>query len=515
VAIVRPGPIQGDMVHPYLRRRQGREKVSYPKDELKAVLEKTLGVPLFQEQAMNIAIVAAHFTPGEADKLRRAMATFRRVGTIHSFRMKMVEGMVANGYQRDFAEHCFSQIEGFGDYGFPESHAASFALLVYVSCWLKCYYPDAFCAAILNSQPMGFYAPAQLVRDAREHGVTIRAVDINRSDWLSTLEPCTPQEMKARRSAISQRHRDMEDVMRNIHAVRLGLHQVKGFGEEDAKRLVRNRGAGYDSVRDLWMRSGLSRRAIERLADADAFTSIGMSRRDALWAVRALDPLGAAERLPLFAIAGKKDLQKESEVALPPMPLGEEVVYDYRSLSYSLKAHPVSFLRPLLERKGYRRSMTLPDVAPGRFVSVAGLVLVRQRPGSANGVVFETIEDETGIANAIVWPKVFERYRTIVLGSRFIGICGPLQSQDGVIHIVARQLFDLTPMMAGLSDLDQPLDGLARADEVRRDPMAPRFRKKPESRLPAEYRQKDETAPSFDRSMRQTREILPKGRNFH
>ncbi|MEX3011834.1 error-prone DNA polymerase [Hoeflea sp. TYP-13] len=510
VAIVRPGPIQGDMVHPYLRRRQGKEEVSYPKEELRQVLSKTLGVPLFQEQAMNIAIVAANFEPGEADKLRRAMATFRRVGTIHNFRVKMVEGMVANGYEREFAEHCFSQIEGFGDYGFPESHAASFALLVYVSCWLKCYYPDVFCAAILNSQPMGFYAPAQLVRDAREHGVEVRPVDINHSEWLSTLEKNDVQ-----KQPVAARHREMMNIMKNTRAVRLGFHRIKGFGEDDAECLIGNRGEGYDSVRDLWMRSGLSRRAMEKLADADAFSSIGLSRRDAIWAVRALDPLGAAERLPLFAIADARDLQQEPEVMLPPMPLGEQVINDYRSLTFSLKAHPVSFVRESLKKAGYRQNAELPDIRAGRFVSVAGLVLVRQRPGSAKGVVFETLEDETGVANAIVWPKVFERYRTIVIGSRFIGVRGPLQSQDGVIHVVARELEDLTPLLTGLSDADAPIDGLARADEVKRNPISPKDRVRPAMRLRHLFEQAPQTRTIGDQHLSDTRRVLPGGRNFH
>ncbi|WP_136658044.1 error-prone DNA polymerase [Nitratireductor sp. XY-223] len=512
VAIVRPGPIQGDMVHPYLRRRQGKEPVSYPKQELKDVLAKTLGVPLFQEQAMNIAIVAANFEPGEADKLRRAMATFRRVGTIHNFRIKMVEGMVANGYERDFAEHCFSQIEGFGDYGFPESHAASFALLVYVSCWLKCYYPDVFCAAILNSQPMGFYAPAQLVRDAREHGVEVRPVDINHSEWLSTLEATD-----AGKQAIAARHAEMAPVMRNAHAVRLGFHRIKGIGEEDAELILAHRGEGYDSVRDLWMRSGLSRRAMEKLAEADAFSSIGLSRRDAIWAVRALDPLGAAERLPLFAAAGSRDLQREPDVVLPPMPLGEQVINDYRSLTFSLKAHPVSFVRHKLARDGYVPAARLPDLRAGRFVSVAGLVLVRQRPGSAKGVVFETLEDETGVANAIVWPKVFERYRTIVIGSRFIGVRGPLQSEDGVIHVVARELYDLTPLLAGLCDAEGPIDGLARADEVKREPTDPRERdrSRPAMRLRNLFEQVPQMRTGGHQHYSSTRKVLPGGRNFH
>jgi DNA-directed DNA polymerase III PolC len=511
VAIVRPGPIQGDMVHPYLRRRQGREPVSFPKPELEAVLGKTLGVPLFQEQAMNIAIVAGGFSPGEADKLRRAMATFRRVGTIGSFQTKMVDGMVRNGYERDFAEHCFRQIEGFGEYGFPESHAASFALLVYVSCWLKCHYPDVFCAAILNSQPMGFYAPAQLVRDAREHGVEIRPVDINCSGWAATLEPDpSPQ-------PLSPRHRKMKDVMKHAHAVRLGLQHVKGFGKAEALQLMENRGRGYDSVRDLWMRSGLPRRSIEQLAEADCFRSIGLDRRDALWAVKALDPLSSAERLPLFALADSHDLQKEPDVHLPPMPLGEQVINDYQALSFSLKAHPMSFLRERLAGKGCRPNSDLQDIRSGRQVKVAGLVLVRQRPGSAKGVVFETIEDETGVANIIVWPKVFEKFRAIVLGSRCVGVRGKLQNEDGVIHVVAEYLEDLTPMMAQISDMAGEMGGLANADEVRRPIEDMRPRTKPAARIIRLIREAPELRRDYEElaTARSAGRALPKGRNFH
>ena len=344
------------------------------------MLGKTLGVPLFQEQAMRIAIVAAKFEPGEADRLRRAMATFRRVGTIGLFKAKMIEGMVTRGYERSFAERCFSQIEGFGEYGFPESHAASFALLVYASAWIKCHYPDVFCAAMLNAQPMGFYAPAQLVRDAREHGVELREVDVNFSEWRSTLEermamtrdsppPCgeglgegflrptlrftpltqtlSPQGGEGVAN-LHPRHAEQATAIRATHAVRLGLRQIKGFREADAERLVAAREQPFTSVRDLWLRSGISRAGLERLAEADAFRSIGLDRRAALWEVRALDPLSAAERLPLFAAAGDKAdarLQLEEPVALPLMPPGEHVVSDYRSLSLSLKAHPVSFLR--------------------------------------------------------------------------------------------------------------------------------------------------------------------------
>jgi error-prone DNA polymerase len=512
VAIVRPGPIQGDMVHPYLRRRQGKEPVSFPKKELETVLGKTLGVPLFQEQAMNIAIVAGGFSPGEADKLRRAMATFRRVGTIGSFQTKMVEGMVKNGYERDFAEHCFRQIEGFGEYGFPESHAASFALLVYVSCWLKCHYPDVFCAAILNSQPMGFYASAQLIRDAREHGVEIRAVDINCSDWDATLEP------DADLQRLSVRHRDMKAVMKNSHAVRLGLRHVKGFGEAEALQLMQNRGRGYDSVRDLWMRSGLPRRAIEQLAEADCFRSIGLDRRDALWAVKALDPLSSAERLPLFALADTQELQKEPDVDLPPMPLGEQVINDYQSLSFSLKAHPMSFLRERLAGKGCRPNSDLEQIRSGRLVKVAGLVLVRQRPGSAKGVVFETIEDETGVANIIVWPKVFEKFRAIVLGSRCVGVRGKLQNEEGVIHVVAEYLEDLTPIMAQISDMASEMGGLANADEVRR-PVAADSRlreRRPSANIVRLIRDVPELRQDYEElaTVRAASRALPKGRNF-
>ena len=513
VAIVRPGPIQGDMVHPYLRRRQGKEAVTFPKEELRQVLGKTLGVPLFQEQAMNIAIVAAGFTPGEADRLRRAMATFKRVGTIGSFQAKMVEGMVANGYDRAFAEHCFKQIEGFGEYGFPESHAASFALLVYVSCWLKCHYPDVFCAAILNAQPMGFYAPAQLIRDAREHGVEVREVDVNASDWDCTLEE------DAQPLPVAMRHQAMVGVMKNTHAVRLGLRHVKGLGEADAARLVARRGRGYDSVRDLWLRTGLPRRAIEALADADAFRSLGLDRRAALWAARALDPLGGPEALPLFAADPTGAEAREAEVALPPMPLGEHVMLDYQSLGLSLKAHPIAFIRPALKARRFTPAARLARLRSGAWVWIGGLVLVRQRPGTAKGVVFETLEDETGTANVIVWPKVFERYRALVLGCRCLAVRGRVQAQEGVVHVVAHELEDLTPLMQEISTADLGARGLANADEVRR-PVAedPRGARKhagsalarlladaPELRRDAEAVAKAKAA----------RAALPKGRSFH
>ena len=523
VAIVRPGPIQGDMVHPYLRRRQGLEPVTYPSPDLEAVLGKTLGVPLFQEQAMRIAIVAGGFTPGEADRLRRAMATFKRTGTIATFRRKMIDGMVARNYPREFAERCFSQIEGFGEYGFPESHAASFALLVYASAWLKCRYPDVFAAALLNSQPMGFYASAQIVRDVREHGVEVRPIDINHSDWDATLEPgpLPAQRMHAL-------HGDMAADMRSTHAVRLGFRQIKGLSEEDARRIVQarsvpgaaqhavmSRGPGtvtgsgdpgsavhrfelhrmrdtsellpYRSARDLWLRTGLSPRVVERLADADAFGSLGLSRRQALWAAKALGRVGDQhDDLPLLRGAGLPErpgeekppavhqretdaaIPPEPAVSLPPMGFGEEVVQDYRALELSLRAHPASFLRTDLARRNIIANAELRARRSGERVAVSGLVTIRQRPGSANGVIFMTIEDEMAIANIIVWPKTFERFRPIVLGARYIAVHGELQEQSGVIHVVAAKLEDLTFLLARLTESGPQIESLARADAVKR-----------------------------------------------
>ncbi|ESR26094.1 error-prone DNA polymerase [Lutibaculum baratangense] len=523
VAIVRPGPIQGDMVHPYLRRREGKERVSYPspapahgpRDELKSVLGKTLGVPLFQEQAMRIAIVAAGFTPSEADQLRRAMATFRKVGTIGTFEKKMVEGMVKRGYRREFAERCFSQIEGFGEYGFPESHAASFALLVYASSWLKCRYPDAFAAALLNSQPMGFYAPAQIVRDAAEHGVGIRPVDVNLSDWDCTLEQ-DDTDASPERPPIHPMHADQAGDILSTHAIRLGLRQVKGLSEADMRLLVERRGRGYDSVRDLWLRSGLTASAIARLADADAFASLGLDRRTAMWAARGLDPGGAAERMPLFEMAGLGTLQKEPDVNLPPMPPGEEVVHDYRFLRLSLKAHPVSFLREALNQRRTLRHEVLRTTPTGRTVTVAGLVLVRQRPGSAKGVIFMTLEDETGIANVIVWPKAFERFRPEVLGGRFVSVTGQLQKEGEVIHVVARKIEDLSHMLTTLCDEGGEVETLSRADAVKnpgidmRDKVSRTDKRQKMLGLPPQP-----PAANANAELREVATAMPKGRNFH
>jgi len=481
VAIVRPGPIQGDMVHPYLRRRQGLEQVSYPSAELEAVLNKTLGVPLFQEQAMKIAIVAAGFTPSEADQLRRAMATFKRVGTIGTFQRKMIDGMTAKGYERDFAERCFRQIEGFGEYGFPESHAASFALLVYASAWLKCRYPDAFAAALLNAQPMGFYAPAQIVRDAREHGVEVRCVDVNHSAVEATLEP-GPRAAE-RLHAV---HAEMTADVRTTHAVRLGLKEVKGLSDADAKLIAERRGRGYDSLRDVWLRTGLSPRVLERLADADVFNSLGLKRRDALWAVKALGRAGDQDDLPLFRcqmsdvrdrIRDKQthllssDIRhptSEPDVALPPMPLGEEVVNDYRHLQLTLRRHPAAFLRPDLDRRGIILNAELRGRVSGTRVTVSGLIIIRQRPGTAKGVLFMTLEDESAVANVIVWPKLFERYRPVVLGARYVAVTGPMQAESGVIHVVAERIDDLTGLLGRLAEDGPTIEGLARSDEVKR-----------------------------------------------
>jgi error-prone DNA polymerase len=449
VAIVRPGPIQGDMVHPYLRRREGVEPVSFPSAALEGVLGKTLGVPLFQEQAMRIAIVAAGFTPAEADKLRRAMATFRKVGIIHQFGIRLVEGMVANGYERAFAERCFKQIEGFGEYGFPESHAASFALIVYVSAWLKKHYPEVFCAALLNAQPMGFYAPAQLVRDARQHGVVVLPVDVNASDWECTLEPDDPSAEHSRARC----------------AVRLGLRQITGFSEADAAKIMAARadGGSFLSIEDLRRRARLSPASLERLAHADAFRSIGSDRRRALWDAKAQ----RAEDMPLFRLLS--DFGPEDDPQLPAMPLCEHVAHDYARMKLSLKAHPMAFFRDFFSARRCVDSAALAAAPNGRRLEIAGLVLVRQRPGSAKGVIFMTLEDEAGVANVIVWPKAFERFRPVVLGGRLISVFGKLQREGQVIHVIADRILDFSPKLAELSDgaADLSIAGLARADEAR------------------------------------------------
>jgi error-prone DNA polymerase len=536
VAIVRPGPIQGDMVHPYLRRRQGLEPVEYPSKELEAVLGKTLGVPLFQEQAMRIAIVGAGFTPAEADKLRRAMATFKRTGTITKFRDKMIDGMAARGYARDFAERCFKQIEGFGNYGFPESHAASFALLVYASAFIKCRYPDVFACALLNAQPMGFYAPAQIVRDAREHGVAVEEVDVNLSAWDATLSlwervgpegrgeglqsdekifgnltphpPPSAAPTPTGRGSLHSRHATMQGEILSTHKIRLGFRQIQGIAEKDIAELVAKRGTGYDSVRDLWLRTGLASSVLSALAEADAFRSLGLERRDALWAVRGLNRAGDKDDLPLLKDLSFRAL--EPEAYLPAMSLGEHVVEDYRHLSLSLKAHPVALLRHRLTERSILRAEELAQLPSGRRVNAAGLVLVRQRPGSASGVIFLTLEDETGVTNAIVWPKIFETLRPIVIAARFIAISGRLQSESGVIHVVVERAEDLTPLLGLLSRQGGEVSGLARADEVKR-PQQGSWRMT-HDKEPDLFDLK--TAPTTT-DPRDVREVLPKGRNFH
>ncbi len=500
VAIVRPGPIQGDMVHPYLRRRQGLEKEEYHHPELKAILGRTLGVPLFQEQAMKIAIDIGGFSPSEADKLRRAMATFRRNGTIGDYEKRMVEGMAARGYPREFAQRCFNQIKGFGEYGFPESHAASFALLVYASCWFKAFYPDVFCAAILNSQPMGFYAPAQLVRDAQDHGVEIRAVDVNHSDWDCQLEDST---FDADR--IAAKHSGMRCVIRTGHAVRLGFRQIKGLSEKRIATFVNQRGDGYESVRDVWLRSGLNVGEIESLAEADAFRSIGLDRRQALWAVRALDGRSAAEKLPLFDRPDIRLRDNEPETRLPIMPLGQHVIHDYKSLGLSLKAHPLSFLRERLDRAGITPNARLTAVPNGRRVTVAGLVLVRQRPGKGNAI-FLTLEDEKAVANIIVWSRNFDRFRPVIMGSKLIRVTGKLQCESEVVHIVADNMEDLTPWLTELLEENAP----SRLGEVSaRHPGSQADR----SRL-GPFVRKNVPKQDADALSRKAGSVMPKGRNF-
>ncbi|MDP6430153.1 MAG: error-prone DNA polymerase [Rhodospirillales bacterium] len=449
VAIVRPGPIQGDMVHPYLRRRNGEEAVEFPSKELEQVLGKTMGVPLFQEQAMKIAIVAAGFTPSEADGLRRAMATFRRSGTLPLYKERLVKGMVNNGYQAEFAERCFKQIEGFGEYGFPESHAASFALLVYVSAWLKCHYPAAFAAALLNSQPMGFYAAAQIVRDAREHGVEVRGVDVNDSDWDCTLGGEAQDQGEPKNAWRHAEDRRM--------ALRLGLRQIKGFKEDDADRLTDARDGGYAHMEELKSRAGLMRGALEKLARADAFQSLGLDRRRALWAVKGLSD---EKPLPLFEHALARvpahQFLHEPAAALPEMSPGEQVADDYLAMKLSLRAHPMALLRPHFDAERMLRCAQLADTEPDSLVRLAGVVLIRQRPGSAKGVVFVTIEDETGIANLIVWPHKMERYRRQVLGSYLLGVEGRLQREGIVTHVVAERVFDYSHRLAYLTDENPP-----------------------------------------------------------
>jgi error-prone DNA polymerase len=439
VAIVRPGPIQGDMVHPFLRRREGLEPVEFPTPELKGVLGKTLGVPLFQEQAMKVAIVCAGFSGGEADQLRRSMATFKVTGGVSHFHDKLIGGMVRNGYTQDFAERTFKQIEGFGSYGFPESHAASFALIAYASSWLKCHHPDIFAAALLNAQPMGFYAPAQIVRDAREHGVEIRPVCVNASRWDCTLEQTAGRYL----------------------ALRLGLRMAKGLASQDGAALVFNRAdTPYTSIEDIHRRGRVPAAALERLAEADAFAALKLDRRRALWHVRALQD----NDLPLFAA---HEEYREPAVAIVPMQAGREVVEDYRSVGLTLRRHPVAFLRSELRARNMVTAADLQRFKDGKRVSMAGIVLVRQRPGSASGVTFITVEDETGHANLVVWKTLFEQQRRLILTAGMMGVRGKLQREGEVMHIIAHELLDLTDLLRSVGDREDFVMPHGRGDEAK------------------------------------------------
>jgi error-prone DNA polymerase len=540
VAIVRPGPIQGDMVHPYLRRRNGQEKVSYPspsprhgeKDELYKVLHKTLGVPLFQEQAMRIAIEAAKFSPEEANGLRRAMATFRNVGTMGKFESKLINNMIARGYDPEFAKSCFDQIKGFGSYGFPESHAASFAQLVYVSSWLKHFHPDAFCCGLLNSQPMGFYAPAQIVGDARKNGVEVREIDVSFSHAQNTLEEkngkhhavrlgfrqidgfrwADPDEAKLKQIQASFRGVAAATNPESRDSQMCSAHLRSGAGapsrndyvektDDWAERIVvaRKRRA-FTSLEDFARDTALPKRALILLADADAFRSIGLDRRAALWAVRRLPD---DVPLPLFEIAAAREQPDENAPELPLMPLPEQVVADYQTIRLSLKGHPMEFLRPMFTKEGV---IACPDVCHERdrqYVRCAGVVLVRQRPGSAKGVVFMTLEDETGIANIVVWPKVMERYRKEVMGARLVLVEGYIQSSpEHVTHLVAQRLFDRSHDLVNLAN-----DALSRKHAV---PAGPALIEP----LHDDRRQHPDNPAQKIRHPRNVR-ILPRSRDFH
>ena len=469
VAIVRPGPIQGDMVHPYLRRRQGREQVSFPAPaaphdphELHGVLGKTLGVPLFQEQAMKLAIVAADFTPSEANQLRRAMATFRNLGTINAFRDKLVTGMVRRGYDQDFAERCFRQIEGFGSYGFPESHAIAFARLVWVSAWIKHHEPAVFAAALLNAQPMGFYAPAQIIRDARAHDVPVLPVDVQDSLW--------------------DNHVFLEATGRT--AMRLGFRQISGFRKDWADAIVQHR--PYTSLEELTRLAGLPPRAVRLLADADAMRSLQLDRRTALWEARRTP----ADALPLFAAARARELAAEPAMALPDMTMGEHVVADYQTLRLSLKDHPMALLRDVFRADKILSCAELNAAKAGARVSVAGLVLVRQRPGNGKAI-FITLEDETGVANILLWARTFEAQRRAVMASRLMQVTGVVQrSPEGIVHLMGQYVHDRNAEMTRLCDQRAMAPELSRGDEVLRPPH-PRM--------------------GHPRAVR----ILPKSRDFH
>ena len=467
VAIVRPGPIQGDMVHPYLKRRNKEEPVEYPSKELEEILHRTLGVPLFQEQAMKIAIVAAGFTPTEADALRKSMATFKAQGLISKFEQKLITGMIKNGYTEEYAHRVFRQLEGFGSYGFPESHAASFAHLVYISAWIKCHYPDIFACALLNSQPMGFYQPAQIVADARDHHVDVRPIDINYSEWDNLLE----------------------EKVNKYKALRLGFRQIKGINKEDIELLLLHRKEFFTSIQQL-RDIGISTATLETLADADAFRSIGLDRRQALWQV------SACHDQPTGIFTGQQfNIEDEKKVSLPEMMLSEHVVHDYASTSLSLKAHPVSFIREKLQLLHITSTADLTHLHNGDPIKVAGLVLVRQRPGTAKGICFITIEDETGCANLVVFPNIFQKFRKEILQSRLLMVEGKLQIEGEVIHVIVSTCYNLSKLLHNLTSSkneDLPVLTLSRADQT------------PSAIYPHQKRQQEIIQ----------KEIFPKGRNF-
>ncbi|MDQ2862865.1 MAG: error-prone DNA polymerase, partial [Bacteroidota bacterium] len=465
VAIVRPGPIQGDMVHPYLRRRNKEEPEEYPSKALEAILKRTLGVPLFQEQAMKIAIVAAGFTPTEADELRRSMATFKAKGLVTKFEEKLIKGMLQNGYQLEYAQRVFKQLEGFGSYGFPESHAASFALLVYVSSWIKCYYPDVFACGLLNSMPMGFYQPAQIIIDARKHGVEVKPVDINYSLWNNTLESIpSPKSSYPNSILLNEKEgeeRMKQDDVKSKFGLRLGFRQVKGLREDDADILVSNRIKNYVSINEL-RNIGLSENTLEKLADADAFRSMSLDRREALWQVSEKDAPYA-----MFSDQPSADGIDE-RITLPVMSTSEHVVHDYAATSLSLKAHPVSFIREKLDQLHIVSTKNLSSLKNGNLVKVAGLVLVRQRPGTAGGICFMTIEDETGFANLVIFQNLFEKFRKEILQSKLIMVEGALQIEGEVIHVIVKRCYDFSKLLRHLTpshNENVPILTLARPDE--------------------------------------------------
>ncbi|MDP3377689.1 MAG: error-prone DNA polymerase, partial [Brevundimonas sp.] len=452
VAIVRPGPIQGDMVHPYLRRREGREPIHYPTPELEAVLGKTLGVPLFQEQAMKVAMVAAEFTSAEANGLRKAMGTFRGDGTLWKYEARMVGRMIARGYDPAFAQRCFEQIKGFGSYGFPESHAVSFARLVYISSWIKCHHPAVFACALLNSQPMGFYAPAQLVRDAQEspQKVEVRPIDVNHSLWDNRLEPTA-------RGA-------------DYPALRLGMRQIDGFKEVWADRIVAAREVPFVDVEEMARRTGLEAAAMRKLADADAFRSMGLDRREGLWAVRRLPD---DEPLPLFQAARARELGVEAAANLPLMPLKEHIATDYQTTRLSLKGHPMQILRPMFDAERVLSAEAVYAKRHGALVKTAGVVLVRQRPGTGNAV-FVTLEDETGVVNILLWARLFETFRREVMAARLMEVEGTVEkSVEGVLHVMARRVIDRSAELGRLSEDYELQVELSRADAVKY-PQGPR-----------------------------------------